>query len=132
MSSQHINCLCVVKSIGNESCHPALAVSPELCGQGSLRTTSLFATSHISATLGKVKPPHSDLLRNFTSYSSSTSVNSNGVLEYSTRTQVQLEYHFLNTRIRNPRYSVSTRTRRSMCTVWVKKSAEYTSTFGFR
>ena len=56
--------------------------------------------------------------------------SSNGVLEYSTRTRVQLEYHFLSTRTRNPRYSVGTRTRRSMYSV--KKRAEYTSTFGLR
>ena len=41
-----------------------------------------------------------------------------------------LEYHFWGTRTRNPWYSVNTRTRKSMYSV--KKSAEYTSTFGFR
>ena len=56
--------------------------------------------------------------------------SSDGVLEYSTCTRVQLEYDFLSTRIRNPRYLVSTRTRRSMYSV--EKSVEYTSTFGFR
>ena len=51
------------------------------------------------------------------------------VMEYSS-TVLVLEYHFWGTRTRNPWYSVSTRTRRSMYSV--KKSAEYTSTFGFR
>ena len=46
-----------------------------------------------------------------------------GVLEYSTRTRVQLEYHFLSTRTRNPRYSVGTRTRRSMYSVLGQKKS---------
>ena len=47
--------------------------------------------------------------------------NSDVVLEYSTRTRVQLEYHFLSTRTRNPRYSAGTRTRRSMYLVLGQK-----------
>ena len=46
-------------------------------------------------------------------------VTSDGVLEYSIRTRVQLEYHFLSTR--NPRYSVSTPTRRSIHSVLGQK-----------
>ena len=45
------------------------------------------------------------------------------VLEYSTRTRVQLEYHFLSTRTRNPRYSAGTRTRRSMYSVLGQKKS---------
>ena len=59
-------------------------------------------------------------------------ITSDGVLEYSTRTRIQLEYHFLSTRTRNPRYSVGTRTRRSMYSVLGQKNAEYTGTFGLR
>ena len=33
--------------------------------------------------------------------------SSDGVLQYSARTRVQLEYHFLSTRTRNTRYSYS-------------------------
>ena len=55
---------------------------------------------------------------------------SDGVLEYCTHTRLLLEYRFWGTRTRNPWYSVSTRTRRSMYSV--KKSVEYTSTLGFR
>ena len=44
-------------------------------------------------------------------------ITSDGVLEYSTRTRAQLEYHFLSTRTRNLRYLVGTRTRRSMYSV---------------
>ena len=51
-----------------------LEVPLEVCGLGSLRTTLLFATSHISATLGNVKPPQYDFRRNFTSYSTPTLV----------------------------------------------------------
>ena len=52
-------------------------------------------------------------------------IGSVGVLEYSTRTRVQLEYHFLSTRTRtrNPRYSVGTRTRRSMYSVLGQKKS---------
>ena len=49
------NFLYAVKSTKNDSCFPALEVPSEVCGLGSLRTTSLFSTSHISATLGNVK-----------------------------------------------------------------------------
>ena len=42
-------------STENDSCVLALKVSSEVCGLGSLRTTSLFATAHISATLKNVK-----------------------------------------------------------------------------
>ena len=51
--------------------------------------------------------------------------NSDVVLEYSTRTRVQLEYHFLSTRTRtqNPRYSAGTRTRRSMYSVLGQKKS---------
>ena len=48
---------------------------------------------------------------------------SDGVLEYSARTQVQFEYHFLSTRTRNPRYSVGTHTRRSMYSVLGQKKS---------
>ena len=44
-----------------------------------------------------------------------------GVLQYSIRTRVQLDYHFLSTRYRNPRYSIGTRTRRSMYSVLSQK-----------
>ena len=54
-------------------------------------------------------------------------VNSDVVLEYSTRTRVQLEYHFSSTRTRsrtrNPRYSAGTRTRRSMYSVLGQKKS---------
>ena len=43
------------------------------------------------------------------------------VLEYSTRTRVQLEYHFLSTCTRNPRYSAGT--RRSMHSVLGQKKS---------
>ena len=49
--------------------------------------------------------------------------SSDGVLEYSARTRVQLEYHFLSTRTRNSRYSVGTRTRRSMYSVLGQKKS---------
>ena len=54
-----------LKSTENDSCLPALEVPPDVCGLGSLRTTSLFATSHMSATLGNVKPPQYDFRRKF-------------------------------------------------------------------
>ena len=49
-----------------------------------------------------------------------------GVLEYSIRTRVQLDYHFLSTRSRNPRYSIGTCTRRSMYSVLQSKKAPST------
>ena len=55
----------------------------------------------------------------------SSLLSSDVVLEYSTRTRVQLEYHFLSTRTRtrNPRYSAGTRTRRSMYSVLGQKKS---------
>ena len=52
-------------------------------------------------------------------------LNSDRILEYSARTRVHLEYHFLraHTRTRNPRYSAGTRTRRSMYSVLGQKKS---------
>ena len=47
--------------------------------------------------------------------------SSDGVLKYSTRTRVQLEYNFGSTRTRNPRYSVGTCTRKPMYLVLGQK-----------
>ena len=61
------------------------------------------------------------LVTNFRIPKKKAATTSDVVLEYSTRTRVQLEYHFLSTRTRNPRYSAGTRTRRSMYSVLGKK-----------
>ena len=66
--------LYAVMSTENSSCLPALEVPSKVCGLGSLRTTSLFATSHISATLGNAKPSQYDFRKNFTSNSTPTLV----------------------------------------------------------
>ena len=62
-----MNCVYADKSTENIRCLFALEVPPVLCGVGNrfLR--------HMSGTSGKVKPPHPDFLRKFTSNSLPTS-----------------------------------------------------------